>query len=61
MTIRNYLESLGIDGSAILSEETKTERYICKAFQLKRNSHSKSGYASIQIHEYPSRSLPLST
>lgn len=38
MTIGNYLEYLGIDGTAILSEETKTERYICKAFQLKKKS-----------------------
>ncbi len=37
MTIKNYLKSLGIDGTVILSEETKTEAYICHAFHLKRN------------------------
>lgn len=61
MTIRNYLDSLGIDGSAILSEETKTERYICKAFQLKKSTHRKPDSAPIQIHEYQSRTLPIST
>lgn len=61
MTVGNYLTSLGIDGSAILSEETKTERYICKAFQLKSSSHRNLDSAAIQIHEYQHRTLPFST
>ncbi|MCX4267452.1 MAG: hypothetical protein OSJ62_02135 [Lachnospiraceae bacterium] len=46
MTIKNYLESLGIDGTVILSEETKTEAYICHAFHLKRKSQPKKSPAA---------------
>lgn len=45
MTIKNYLESLGIDGTVILSEETKTEAYICHAFHLKRKNKAKKSMA----------------
>lgn len=55
MTIGNYLAYLGIDGTEILSEETKTERYICKAFQLKKKPNPESNTASIRIHEYRRR------
>jgi len=42
MTIRNYLAYLGIDGTAVLSEETKTEQYICKAFHLKKRQQKET-------------------
>ena len=61
MTIGNYLESLGIDRTAILSEETKTELYVCKAFQLKKKSRQETNPASIRIHEYKPRSTTPST
>lgn len=51
MTIGNYLEYLGIDKTAILSEETKTERYVCKAFQLKKKSRQEPVSASIRTYD----------
>ncbi len=56
MTIGNYLEYLGIDRTTILSEETKTERYICKAFHLKKKCSQEPDSASMQIHKYKSYS-----
>lgn len=56
MTIGNYLEYLGIDSTAILSEETKTELYVCKAFRLKKKSRQEVTTASIRTHEYKPRS-----
>jgi len=38
MTIKSYFEYLGIDGTAILPEEPKTESYICSVFHLKRKN-----------------------
>lgn len=51
MTIRNYFEYLGIDGTAILSEETKAEQYICKAFHLKKGYPKETEKASAKIRE----------
>ncbi len=61
MTIGNYLEYLGIDGTAILSEETKTELYVCKAFQLKKKSSHSTNPASIRTHDYKCRGSVPST
>lgn len=38
MTIRAYFEYLGIDGTAVLPEQPRTESYICSVFHLRKKN-----------------------